>query len=269
MPAVADWVDGRAATAAELGALAGCNYGHFTTLQVRGGAVQGLALHLARLEAASRELFHVQPCAGRIRREMRAALDADGRADCTMRVTVFAPGHETPASTPVPEPEPCVLVATLPAAAVGDRPLRVKSFRYRRVLPHVKHVGTFPLFLHRRMAVAAGFDDALFVDDAGTVSEGSLWNVVFDDGEGFVWPRAPALRGTCEQLLQTALAGAGVRQETRPVRLDGLAAMHGAYALNARGIRAIASIDGIGWTPAKARQSVLQAALDSTPWNPL
>ena len=33
------------------------NYGHFTSLQVRGHAVQGLDLHLARLSQATRELF--------------------------------------------------------------------------------------------------------------------------------------------------------------------------------------------------------------------
>ena len=33
------------------------NYGHFTSLQVRDHAVQGLDLHLARLSHATRELF--------------------------------------------------------------------------------------------------------------------------------------------------------------------------------------------------------------------
>lgn len=266
MPADAAWVDGRAATAAELRALAGCNYGHFSTLQVRGGAVQGLALHLDRLQASTRELFGVDLPPARIRREMRAALDADGRADCTLRATVFAPGHDPSATTPAAAPH--VLVSTMPAAAVAGRPLRVKSFGYRRVLPHVKHVGTFPLFLHRRMAAAAGFDDALFVDDDGAVSEGSVWNIVFDAGDRFVWPQAPALRGTCEQLLQAGLAEAGIRQETRPVRLDGMAGgMQGAFAVNARGIRAIASIDDVAWELPEARRPVLQAALDSTPWH--
>ncbi len=229
--------------------------------------MQGLALHLDRLRASTRELFGVDLPPARIRREMGAALDADGREACTLRATVYAPGHDPSLTTPAAAP--CVLVATMPAAAVDERPLRVKSFRYRRVLPHVKHVGTFPLFLHRRMACVAGFDDALFVDDDGAVSEGSVWNIVFDAGDLFVWPRAPALRGTCEQLLQAGLARAGVRQETRPVRLGDLAGMEGAFAVNARGIRAIASVDDVAWERPDARRPVLQAALDGTPWDPL
>lgn len=37
----------------DLRALALVNYGHFTSLQVRGGAAQGLDLHLRRLQDAS------------------------------------------------------------------------------------------------------------------------------------------------------------------------------------------------------------------------
>ncbi|WWW36980.1 hypothetical protein V8017_09710 [Stenotrophomonas rhizophila] len=33
------------------------NYGHFTSLQVRGGAVQGLDLHLQRLQEGTEALF--------------------------------------------------------------------------------------------------------------------------------------------------------------------------------------------------------------------
>ena len=40
------------------------SYGHFTAMQVRAGATRGLPLHLARLDAANRELFGV-PLAGR------------------------------------------------------------------------------------------------------------------------------------------------------------------------------------------------------------
>jgi hypothetical protein len=45
--------------------------------------------------------------------------------------------------------------------------------------------------------------------------------------------------------------------------------MQGAFAVNARGIRAIASIDDVAWAPGGARRSLLQGALDSRPWDPL
>ncbi len=51
-------VDGREATAEQL-RFPAFTYGHFTAMQIRGRKVRGLALHLARLDAANRELFGV------------------------------------------------------------------------------------------------------------------------------------------------------------------------------------------------------------------
>ena len=42
---------------AEIQRLATVNYGHFTSMQVRGRAVRGLALHLARLSDGNEEFF--------------------------------------------------------------------------------------------------------------------------------------------------------------------------------------------------------------------
>ena len=70
------------------------------------------------------------------------------------------------------------------------------SVRYQRELPALKHVGTFGLFQQRREAMAAGFDDALFLNEEGLVSEGSTWNLALHDGRQLVWPQAAALRGT-------------------------------------------------------------------------
>ncbi|HWB34847.1 MAG TPA: hypothetical protein VHA75_02375 [Rugosimonospora sp.] len=52
-PDTADvWVDGHAARTQDLSALALVNFEHFTSMQVRGGLVRGLAGHLARVDAA-------------------------------------------------------------------------------------------------------------------------------------------------------------------------------------------------------------------------
>src|SRR5690606_27148154 len=52
--------------------------GHFTTVQVRGGRVQGRDLHLARLEDASRTLYGSAPGVSLIRERIRAALREGG-----------------------------------------------------------------------------------------------------------------------------------------------------------------------------------------------
>ena len=57
LPATALLLNGEAASIDDLRALALVNYGHFTSVQVRDRAVQGIGLHQLRLVAATRELF--------------------------------------------------------------------------------------------------------------------------------------------------------------------------------------------------------------------
>lgn len=261
------WIDGRPAPADALRALALANYGHFSTMQVRGGAVQGFDLHLRRLRDATLELFDRDLAPERVRAECRCALRAAEVADCTLRATVFAPGYDPmPGATPA---EPLVLVAILPPSRPADAALRVKSFRYRRAAPHIKHVGTFPLFHHRRLAARGGYDDALFADENGRVLEGSIWNVGFHDGGGVVWPDAPALRGVTERLLQAGLADAGVPQVVRPVALRELGGFEAAFATNSRGVQAIAGIDAGRYSVEPAFMRVLVDALAGRPWQPI
>src|SRR5262249_41756400 len=112
-----------------------------------------------------------------------------------------------------------VAVAIGPPASNPTAPLRVKSFAFERTLPEVKHVGTFPLFHHRRLVQDAGYDDAVFVDRNGCIAEGSVWNIGFVEGNGVVWPLAPQLRGISLQLLQAGLKRRGIESVVRAVEL--------------------------------------------------
>ena len=262
-------LNGVAAGAAALGALAQVNYGHFTSLQVRAGAAQGLALHLARLESATAELFDAGLDTAAVRAWMRQAAAAAG-GDCSLRVTVFSRRFDH--REPLRPVEVDVLVAASAPAQPPARPLRVQSRPFARPVPHLKHVGTFPLFHHRRQALRAGFDDALFVVGEGAaarIAEGSVWNAGFWDGARVVWPEAPALRGTAERLLQAGLEAEGVAQAWRPVAPAELPALRGAFAANATGLQAIAAIDAVAYAPVPELLAVLVRALARTPWEPL
>lgn len=261
------WIDGHPASAEALRALALGNYGHFSTMQVRGRAVQGFDLHLRRLREATRELFDCDLAPERVRVECRRALQAADIADCTLRTTVFAPGYDpVPGATPAELP---ILVAILPPRQPAGAAPRVKTFRYRRAAPHLKHVGTFPLFHHRRLAARDGYDDALFVDEDGRVLEGSVWNVGFRDGNGVVWPDAPALRGVTERLLRAGLADVGVPQVVRPVALREAGGFDGAFAINSRGLQAIAGIDEVRYGVEPAFMGMLADVLSGQAWQPI
>ena len=261
------YLDGRPASAEALAGLALVNYGHFTSMQVRGAAVQGLELHLHRLKSATAELFDARLDDVRIRAAILAALEAAGMEDASVRVTVYAPGfdHARP-DRPLPVD---LLVSLAPPREADPRAVWVKTYPFQRPLPHIKHVGTFPLFQRRRQALREGADDALFVDARGRISEGSVWNIGFWDGRQVVWPQAEALRGTAERLLQAGLSELGVAQRHAPVEARGLAGMRAAFAANATGVWPIAGIDETTLRPDPAFMQTLGEALRSQPWRPL
>lgn len=230
------YCNGRPATAEDLTGLALRNDGHFTTFQLRGRAVRGFDLHLQRLEDASRALYGLALEAECVREALRAVVVETGTQDATVRITVAPRGADAAS--------PDVFVSLAPPAEPDAAPLRLQTFVFQRDTPSIKHVGTFPLFQHQRLARRAGADDALFVDGAGRMIEGSVWNLGLWDGAALTWPQADALRGTQERLLQAGLAAIGVAQTTRPVAVAELGPDIAAFACNARGQRAIASIDG-------------------------
>src|SRR5690606_17276942 len=165
--------NGRRAEAADLVALAMRNHGHFTTMQVRGGAVRGLDLHLARLREATDELFDAVLDDARVLQGLRQALELAETGDCTARVSVCARQYEraAQASQPLAAEDLDVVVALTPPAEPSPEPMRAASFVHERALPHVKHLGTFAQFHFARQARGRGFDDVLFTDAGGRIRE--------------------------------------------------------------------------------------------------
>jgi branched-subunit amino acid aminotransferase/4-amino-4-deoxychorismate lyase len=230
-------LNGRPAGPDELAALALTNYGHFTSMRVDDQRVKGLTLHMERLVRDCRAVFDAELDPERVRHLVRKAVGA-AKGSFVTRVTIFDPALEL--GHPGATAEPHVLVTARPTADLPLPPLRVQSVRYRRDMPAVKHVGLFGALSHRRAAQLNGFDDALFTDENGLISEGGTWNVAFYDGEQVIWPHADVLAGVTMHLLKQAHG----RTTTAPVRLADLPAMQAAFATNTSiGVRAISLID--------------------------
>lgn len=219
--------NGRPATAEELAPLAFAGYAHFTAMQVRGGRVRGLDLHLERLRRASVELFGRAVPDDRVRSYLRAALRA-GPADVSLTATVHSPAGEFT----VAEGEPEVLVRTGPAASGPAGPLTLAAVEHERFLPAVKHVGEVAKTYVLRQAAGQGFDDAAFVDRRGRLSEGSIWNLAFWDGTAVVWPVAEMLTGTTMAVVRRRLDRLGVPQRAQEITLADLPALAGAVVMN-------------------------------------
>ena len=244
--------------------LAQTNYGHFSVLRAEDGGVRGLDLHLDRLQAATRELFGSELDRERVRGYLRRVLK-DAAGAWSVRINVFARALDRERMERSVDVD--VLVGASPAPAPAAQPLRVKSFVYARELPSIKHVGTFGLFHHRRLARLAGFDDALFVDTHGRISEASIWNAGFVDRDGgVVWPQAPQLDGVGMRLVDAGLASQGMRSCARPVHLGEMSAFRAAFFSNAGApVRMLASIDACGFDADTEILERLMAAYRSNP----
>jgi branched-subunit amino acid aminotransferase/4-amino-4-deoxychorismate lyase len=236
------------------------DYGHFTAMQVRDGAARGLRLHLARLDAANKELFGEPLDGGEVRERIRKKLD--GRADASVRFAIRRPAGE-------PGSAPSAVVTVDDPVAMPAGPLRLKSATYQRPLAHIKHLASAGQGDHRQRALDAGFDEALLTNADGVISEGAITNVGFLDGTTVVWPDAPALAGITMQVIVPALAARGFPSVSRVVRLRDVGSFDGAFVTNSWGVATVGAIDDLELPVDEAFGRTLAAAYESEPWDPI
>ncbi len=259
-------IDGLPPTADHLAYFATTNYGAYTSFRVEAGGVRGLDLHLARLEGSALALFGEAVPDEELSRLMRAALG--GTTDAWLRIGLFSP--DIWARTPDVVVRPRVLTTVSPPPSPLANSVRLQAQPHVRLLPEHKHTATIEAIHARRMARQAGFDDALYVDRDGLISEGSLWNIGFLAGDTVVWPQAPMLAGVAQALIAQGLEGQGMRSETRPIRADDLTVFDGAFICNsATPACAVTAIGDVAFEVDDARVNRLRAAWASAPLQPI
>ncbi|OZM78463.1 aminotransferase class IV family protein [Pseudonocardia sp. MH-G8] len=227
-------LNGRAATAEDLAPLAFAGYAHFTAMQVRDRAVRALDLHLDRLRTASDELFGRHLPDSQVREYLRTAIAAAPPDSSLTCVVTSRPGEFMPAD---PAGGLDVVVRITEAAQPPAGPLALDVVGHERYLPRIKHVGEVAKTHHLRRARARGFDDAAFEDRSGRLSEATIWNLAFWDGDSVIWPEADVLRGVTMQILARRLSARGVPQRSREIRRSDLTDRICAVVMNS-------------WTPA-------------------
>ena len=252
-------INGRAATVEQIWALDLSAHGHFTAMQVRDGKTLGMDFHLARLDAATRELFGVGLDGDRVRGHIRHALRDDMR-DASVRVNVFCR---------VTARDVSVMVSMRPPAPAPARPRRLQAVEYQRPLAHIKRASGFGQSYYGSLAHANGFDEALFVGPGGVICEGAITNIGFIAGDAIVWPDAPALRGIMMQVLQRELTSAHVSWRHEAVRLADLASFDGAFLTNAHGMAAVACIDDVSLPTDSRLMRTAAKLLAAAPCDPI
>lgn len=262
-------IDGRPATAENLLWPALVNTGHFTAMQVRGGKVRGIDLHLDRLDAATRELFGRGLDGERVRGLIRHILRGDPAGasaidDASVRVHVHAP-----------EGEPSLMVTVRPPtvlpAAMADRARALMSVPYQRPFAHIKHLGGFGQARYGEPARRAGFDDALLTGPGGQISEGAVTNIAFCErtpgGPRIVWPNAPHLAGITMRLIEARLPAAGLPTAHAPVTLADLPSYTAAFVTNAWGVSPVRRVDSVAYAVDEKLMATVAGVYEEVPWD--
>jgi branched-subunit amino acid aminotransferase/4-amino-4-deoxychorismate lyase len=244
-------IDGRPAAAEQVAIGGPASYGHYTSMQVRGGRVRALHLHLGRLDAQTRELFGVPLDGDLVRDRIRHALS--GVADAALRVTVFRPA---------PDAQPSTMVTVRAPADPPTGAVRLLSVTYQRPVAHVKHTGTFAQIHYGQLAEAQGYDDALLTTVDGVISETSTANIGFLDDQGVLWPDAPLLIGTTMHVLDTGPLP--TRRAT--VRLADLPGLQGVFVANSIGVVPVSTVDDMVLPVTDGRLATLGQRWAATRW---
>jgi len=243
-------VNGHEADEAAVSLLEHEGWGHFTAMQVRGGRARGLDLHLARLEAAHRDVYGRALSGEEVRARIRHALG--GEQDGSVRVYGYWAG---------------LIVTVRGPQDMPRRPHSMTALQFQRPLARLKHVGSWGQGRFREVALAAGFDEGLLVDEAGRISEGTITNVGFWRNGAVIWPDAPKLPGITMLLLRRQLTAAGIPQADAAVRVQDLASYHGMILCNARGWAPVSRVDELMLPQDEAFIGGIAAAFEDCPWD--
>jgi branched-subunit amino acid aminotransferase/4-amino-4-deoxychorismate lyase len=250
-------IDGRDATVEQLRDASVAHYGHFTAMQVRDRRVRGLDLHLARLDAANQEVFGTGLDTAQVRQHARHALGETTR-DASVRICVY----EAPGGT-------ATMVTVRPPGDMQPAVWRLQTVPYQRPLAHIKHLADFGQSYFQRLAHRNGFDEALLTGPGGAICEGSITNIAFFDGDGLVWPAAPALAGITMQILERTLPAHHVSSRRAPVHTSDLGSFTAAFVTNSHGIAPVGQIDDLILPVDGTLTRVLTEAYESAGWDPI
>lgn len=254
------WLDGHFVSADTQALIRAQSYGAYTSFRVENGAVRGLDLHLSRLSAWAVALFGADIDCTTVMDGVVAALSGQGEA--WVKINLFSDQLTPRMPEAVVSPSVLVSVSNAPAPlASGRRCVGIMHERYR---PEIKHVATFDLIHARREARLEGYDDVVFINRQGWLTEGGTWNLGFVRGNSIIWPQGPMLDGVAQMLIKSGVAGIGIEQRHETVDLNALKTMDAAFLCNsATPCATIASINEMGFAGSPEMLAAVDAAWHS------
>jgi len=247
--------------------------GLFETMRVKGGQCVRLDRHLARLTAGARVLgIEELPDEQALAKAISSVLDANGMQDARVRLTVtrgVTAGPGILAGTAGP-PTIVITANDLPSAEPEPARVIISSIRRDELSPlsSIKSLNYLPGILAIREAQAAGADDAILLNTAGNVAEGTVGNLFLVNGSTLMAPSLDqgVLPGTVRAAVIELASEIGLEVVERAVSPGELAGADELFFTNAiqlaRPIRELGGvIVGNGTYPISRR--IRQALADS------
>lgn len=249
--------------------------GVFDTALAVDGRIVFEAAHVARLVAAAAGLgFAIE--ADRVTEAMRAVAGTAPRA--AIRTTVTrGPGPRGIA--PPAEPRPLLFAsaaAAKPGLAYSPLRLQVAAIARNETSPssRLKTLGYLDAVLAAREAVAAGFDEALFLNTQGRVACAGTGNVFAVIGDQIVTPPVEdgVLPGIVRRVLLERALWSNLTIDERPLTLGALQTARAAFVTNS--LRLLSPVTAIGERAlastedpivALCRETIARACLEPTP----
>jgi len=213
-------------------------YGCYETLKVRDGVLYFAGFHEERLlrSAAILGIEHsMRPG------DLVAALELLNRANAldSCNIKVMMTGHEgRPADWYA-----FMLPPVVPPATAYGEGVRCLLFRGERHFPAAKSLSMLLSTVAYRSATSVGCYDALLVNGAGEITEGTRTNLFYARrGEAdtvYTPPAAAVLEGITRRTLMTALGECGVKTVERPLPVSDAAGGEFALAVTSTSSRVI------------------------------
>jgi branched-subunit amino acid aminotransferase/4-amino-4-deoxychorismate lyase len=164
---------------------------------------------------------------------------------------------------------PRVMTVVRPPVEATSRPQALLPVQHVRPFAHIKHVGSFAQIRYGEQAEREGYDDALLIGPDGRLSETTIANIGFFDGDRVVWPDGPSLHGITWQLMDEGLDRASAPARSRAITLDSAARLEGAFTANSVGISPVGRIGRHDLPPAPHLIAELDHVYAGVPWDRL
>lgn len=235
--------------------------------------------HLDRLQRSGASIgLDIRPLRPKIEAEVqRAIAEVPGDGELTIRIMVTR-GASTDIDLLNVEGEPTWIVFAKPTPA-WDPALYTQGIRLAavepdavvaRIAPGVKSNNRQSNVMAHRIAKERGFDDALFVDPAGFVTEGPTWNAFFvKDGELLTAPlEGGILAGVTRSRVLAQCAALEIPHRETRIPLERARAADEAFITSTtRGVMPVQALDDARYpqVPGPLTQRLRQALLDEAP----